>query len=55
MMHLTPQQFWGGPDINSLEKEKLVLARQISENNKPNNAKLNRWQPTSTKPRQSKR
>jgi hypothetical protein len=47
-----PQQIAGGPDITTLDKERLSAARNISESNKPEHANLNRWQPLSTKPRQ---
>ena len=43
--------FPDGPDVATLDKDRLVEARKISQNNQPTNKKLTGWQPQNTKPR----
>ena len=44
-------QLTDGPEVASLDKDRLAEARRISDKNKPNNIKLTGWQPAQTKPR----
>ena len=50
-LQASPQAIAEGPDIKTLDKDRLAEARKINHTNKPLGLKLGGWKPPQTKPR----
>ena len=49
-LQASPQAIAEGPDIKTLDKDRLAEARKINHTNKPLGLKLGGWKPPQTKP-----